>query len=420
VTDLRVTQAGRTAVAGPGQAIRIGRSPDNEIVVPDPSVSRQHARLSWDGGGWLFESTGSSGTFLNGQPVTRLQVSEPVALALASPHGPVVRLEPVRDDLATAFQILVPVRSWLRHPGWRRGLPLLVIVYGLLPLVFIAVFSSSSDLTTPGWAYSLYIAPLWAIAFWLLIRPGRVTGQVIAIAVAAVIWLQVWVQLVTISVNGQLAAPGKPIPFPAAIGVGLNEETAKALPVLLAALALLRWRGTKLDVRMWMFLGTIVGLAFGVREQAFYAPQALKLITSLGAFHDLGLIKTTAQEQSLAVSAELEFALRVFVDGFQHAIWAGVSGFFIGVAVNYRRRRVQLVLLAIAIPAVLHGMNDWVASNYPADYWPWLAVQAISLLLFISYALSAAAIEREVRTAPLFRGDSLLVDGLSEPGQPGP
>jgi hypothetical protein len=113
-------------------------------------VSRQHARLSWDGGGWLFESTGSSGTFLNGQPVTRLQVSEPVALALASPNGPVVRLEPVRDDLATAFQILVPVRSWLRHPGWRRGLPLLVLVYGLLPLVFIAVFSSSSDLTTPG------------------------------------------------------------------------------------------------------------------------------------------------------------------------------------------------------------------------------------------------------------------------------
>jgi hypothetical protein len=77
-------------------------------------------------------------------------------------------------------------------------------------------------------------------------------------------------------------------------------------------------------------------------------------------------------------------------------------------------------LLHRAVPAVLHGMNDWVASNYPADYWPWLAVQAISLLLFISYALSAAAIEREVRTAPLFRGDSLLVDGLSESGQPGP
>jgi RsiW-degrading membrane proteinase PrsW (M82 family) len=420
VPELRITQAGRTAVAKPGQAMRIGRSPDNDVVVPDPSVSRQHARLTWDGSGWLFESVGRSGTFLDGQPVTRLLVSEPVALALASPGGPVIRLEPVRDDLATALQILVPVRSWLKDPGWRRGLPLLVIVYGLLPLVFIAVFSSSADLTTPGWAYSLYIAPLWAIAFWLLIRPGQVTRQVIAIAVAAIIWLQLWIQVVTISINGQLAVPGKPIPFPAAIGVGINEETAKALPVLLAALVLLRWRGTKLDVRMWMFLGAIVGLAFGVREQAFYAPQALKLITSLGAFHDLGLIKTTAQEQTLAVGAELEFALRVFVDGFQHAIWAGVSGFFIGVAVNYRRRRVQLVLLAIAIPAVLHGMNDWVASNYPSDYWPWLAVQAVSLLLFISYALSAAAIEREVRKAPLFRGDSLLMDRFSEPGQPGP
>ena len=77
-----------------------------------------------------------------------------------------------RDELATALHILVPIRSWLHDPGWRQFVRLLVIAYGLLPLVFIALFASSRNLTTPGWAYSLYIAPLWGIVFWLLIRPG--------------------------------------------------------------------------------------------------------------------------------------------------------------------------------------------------------------------------------------------------------
>ena len=45
--------------------------------------------------------------------------------------------------------------------------------------------------------------------------------------------------------------------FLAALAVGYNEEITKALPILLAALILLRFRGIKLSVRMWMFLGTI-------------------------------------------------------------------------------------------------------------------------------------------------------------------
>jgi hypothetical protein len=88
----------------------------------------------------------------------------PPAVAHAEPHPP---------GFAAAIHILVPVRSWLTNPGWRQGLRLLIIAYGLLPNVFIAVFASTANVTTPGWAYSLYIAPLWAIAFYLLIRPGR-------------------------------------------------------------------------------------------------------------------------------------------------------------------------------------------------------------------------------------------------------
>src|SRR5262249_26320099 len=151
---------------------------------------------------------------------------------------------------------------------WRQFLRLLVIPYGLLPLVFIALFASSHDLATPGWAYSLYIAPLWAIIFWLLIRPGPVSRREVTISAAAVVFVLIWIRIVTIPINELMGQAGKPLSFPGAIGVGVNEEITKALPILVAALLLLRMRSVKLDVRMWMFLGTIVGLAFGVTEQA--------------------------------------------------------------------------------------------------------------------------------------------------------
>ena len=493
--ELRISYRGQQSSYQPGQAVRIGRSPDNDIVVSDPTVSRRHARLSWSTGGWVLEDTGRSGTYLHGSPVRRLVIAQPVDLSLAAPDGPVVRLEvapaladvplgspeaplatspdapppgpvdapppgpvdvppqgpadgpmvtspdapmvtspdaplqapaeappPVpadasppaggpasypagapRDELATAFQILVPVKGWLRDPGWRQGLRLLVIPYALLPLAFIGLFASSGNLSTPGWAYSLYIAPLWAIAFWHLIRPGPIRFVEAQIVIGIVVWVLLWLQFVTVHINDHLGVPDR---FEVALAVGLNEEIAKALPILVAALALLWLRGTKLDVRMWMFLGTIAGLTFGVREQAFYT-----LVDIVGIAH--------AKVNTQAVVAVLAFAERVFVDGLQHAVWAGVAAFFIGMAVNYPRRRVWLIAFGISIPVLLHAMNDWTAS-ITGSIWAPVAVQTVSLVLFLGYTMSAASIEQMVKRTPLFRGDSMLMERYSDPDGPPP
>ena len=64
------------------------------------------------------------------------------------------------EEMSTALRILFPIHSWLHDAGWRQWLRVLVIVYALLPLLFLALLSSSNDLSAPGWAYSLYIAPL--------------------------------------------------------------------------------------------------------------------------------------------------------------------------------------------------------------------------------------------------------------------
>src|SRR5262249_23681966 len=74
-------------------------------------------------------------------------------------------------DQGSFFETLIPIKSWLHDRGWRQGIRLLIIPYALLPLIFLQLFSSSESLSSPGWAYSLYIAPLWLLTFWYLIRP---------------------------------------------------------------------------------------------------------------------------------------------------------------------------------------------------------------------------------------------------------
>ena len=496
MNELQVTFDGRSYTFQPGQTVYIGRLSDNSIVVSDPTVSRRHAQLTWGPVGWRFENLGQARTFQSGQEISQVIVRQPTELALASPQGPALRLEPleaagsqatfqagpqaapfgtpppapqpgygpppggygppaggygpapggygpppggyvpapggfgppggygpppgwvapggagshaahhegVGDELVTAFEILIPVKTWLKDAGWHQGLRLLVIAYALLPLLFLALLSSSSSLSVPGFAYSLYVAPLWAIAFWLLLRPGRIAALEIYVGIAIVVWVTIWLYAVTVNINDQLVNAVRNGNFLAALAVGYNEEITKALPILLAALVLLKFRATKLDVRMWMFLGTISGLTFGILEERLYTEMAIAQVANASAV-------------SQADTGVLDFAFRVFVDGFEHAVWAGVSAFFIGIAINYPRRRWQLILLGVSMVAILHGLNDWSVSDFNS-YWPGILIQAISLLLFIGYTMSASSIERQVRRTPLFRGDSMAMEIISEPKDP--
>ncbi len=426
--EARLSLGGKEFTVRTGQTARIGRSPDNDLVTDVPFVSRQHGVLRWGAGRWVFENVGSSSTLLNGEQVTRVSVDQPLDLVLGSADGPVLHVEPLAapaaafqpawanweppppntpaggltgDGLATALRILFPIQSWLHDSDWRQGLRLLVIAYALLPLIFLALLSNSSDLSSPGWAYSLYIAPLWGMGFWMLIRPGRVGKQEAVLAAGIVVWTLAWINIVTININGSLNLSGS-IAFVPALVVGFNEEITKALPVLLAGLLLLKYRSVKLDVRMAMFLGTIAGLTFGVAEQAFYTKNDI-----------IGI--NQAQFANDAITAVLAFAERIFVDGFQHAVWAGIAGFFIGMALNYRRRRVQLIALGVAVPAILHALNDLFAGS---SIWLVILVQAASLLLFLGYTMSAAAIEQRVRETPLFRGQSMIMPVIPGPGGP--
>ena len=49
-------------------SLKLGRSRDNDIILQDPNVSSQHAKLTWGQGGWVVEDLDSrNGTYLRGQ-----------------------------------------------------------------------------------------------------------------------------------------------------------------------------------------------------------------------------------------------------------------------------------------------------------------------------------------------------------------
>ena len=53
----------------------IGRDPSNPICVPEQAVSRQHARIRYDGQRWLLTDLGSrNGTMVDGQFIQEVEL----------------------------------------------------------------------------------------------------------------------------------------------------------------------------------------------------------------------------------------------------------------------------------------------------------------------------------------------------------
>ncbi len=74
----------------------IGRSPDADVLINDPRVSRAHARIGFAGGRFVLEDLGSTnGTLLNGEPL-----SAPAVLT----EGDAISLAGVRAE----FQVNAP------------------------------------------------------------------------------------------------------------------------------------------------------------------------------------------------------------------------------------------------------------------------------------------------------------------------
>ncbi len=77
----------------------IGRSPECDLILPDPSVSRKHARIVGTNFGFYIEDTSTNGTFIGGKRIKRKNLSEDTDISIGPfiLHFKFTRHEPEPD-----------------------------------------------------------------------------------------------------------------------------------------------------------------------------------------------------------------------------------------------------------------------------------------------------------------------------------
>ncbi|HZZ53011.1 MAG TPA: PrsW family glutamic-type intramembrane protease, partial [Trebonia sp.] len=79
----------------------------------------------------------------------------------------------------------------------------------------------------------------------------------------------------------------------------------------------------------------------------------------------------------------LDFVWRFLTDPITHACWAGLTGYFIGLAATGRHKWYTVSWIGLVIAAILHGLNDW---SRVSGHWLWIVVTIVSGILFLGYA----------------------------------
>ena len=95
--SLRIRHRGTEVEITPGEEAAVGADPGSTVVVAHPGISRLHLTVRHDGRDWVLEDAGSTnGTFVDGERVDHLVVSEPVTVLLGHPtDGEPLDLTPV-------------------------------------------------------------------------------------------------------------------------------------------------------------------------------------------------------------------------------------------------------------------------------------------------------------------------------------
>ncbi|WP_370247211.1 FHA domain-containing protein [Nocardioides sp.] len=94
--DLLVIAGGREYRYRHPATLRIGRAPENDIVIEDPVCSRQHGQITAMPGAWVYTNGSAEGSFDDGRRVASTRFDERLDLRLGHPvAGPAVSLVPI-------------------------------------------------------------------------------------------------------------------------------------------------------------------------------------------------------------------------------------------------------------------------------------------------------------------------------------
>jgi protease PrsW len=294
------------------------------------------------------------------------------------------------------FSAVVPYREAFSPSLYSHGMVKLLLFFSLFPLA-VGLLADQTGLAVglkqTAWILGIYYASIWGVVLQNLIRPVQFswsdTFKCIVFTLFVGIPLLLFFQQVPPFSLLYAATDWGLIPqlIGFVLGVGVLEELTKALPVYL----LLLRSGKLSDPLTAAFYGTMSGLGFAISEGVVYSAR-----------YALGLVVGIAEGEADFGGYVLANTIRLVSLPLFHAIWAGIVGYFMGLAAINPARKTAIIFIGVAIAAVLHGLYNTFAGGLLG-----LAVMAFSILLFVAYLRRSQKMVDEMQQAELSRKANL-------------
>ena len=105
--------------------VRVGRAPDNDVVIYSAVVSRYHLEFIHRPGGWRLMNIGANGTYLDGdreyERIDHRRVEREMTFNLAG-NGPIIRVQ-IGDRCEVPHPIEKEKEHWFKStiPNWLWG-----------------------------------------------------------------------------------------------------------------------------------------------------------------------------------------------------------------------------------------------------------------------------------------------------------
>ncbi len=265
------------------------------------------------------------------------------------------------------YKYLIPVGKIFDSKLFRKKAVQWVLFFGLLPLIF-SWFADKFGLNFEEvvWLVEIYFCLFWALYFHTLIGPSKnVWKRGIGYALfTAAIGIPILLSIQTLPVIRNLYADTNSNNFIEnligfLLGVGILEETTKALPLIIFSLR----KKTVMTAREGIFLGFLSGLGFAASEGVTYTIRATVNAIQYGA----------------ASGQVMTFLDRVMTAPLQHSTWAGVTGWFIAAA-SKREKKWPVVVVGILCMALLHGLYDTFSDTIVG-----IIVAGVGFVVFMGY-----------------------------------
>lgn len=251
-------------------------------------------------------------------------------------------------------ELIVPSAIFTKEP-WKKDKNLFILSLVGLTLSGLIAIAPLLSAYALFYCIALYFSTIWGLFFYYLFKTEQVklkTTVLLFLATQIITTLIFFVfNIGALNPFEGLYDTGNVILslISCILGIGVIEEFIKVLPVFL----IIYFSKNVIKPQTAVFYGLMSGIAFGVYEGVNY---------QLGPNFQM-LLENDISEAY--VFSYLSNIARLTSLPFLHAIWCGIASYFVAFAFLYPRFRIALYSLAIFVPAIIHGLYDYLCFNVP-------------------------------------------------------